>query len=577
MSGGSSDAPRKRSVSKKAASSSLKTAKTTPKKTATKRAVTKAAVKKVSNAKKRAITQKTNAAPISSVSATDGATSGVMRELAAELQPRSLAVLSPFRFPVDVHKVMTGTARYGGLAFVVIGALFTLLLFPSIWTTDSMQQAAGTPAQVIDATTETIESTTQVVSEPVANTISVGQLEPLRGVTELVVNTTNASRVELYLFTESWQNRQFLGLAEQVGPDVWRYNWNTTNVVSGLNYRVSAQIWQRSLHTSNPDVTIQTNYMLVDNAAVVEETVDTVVETVNRTPLAQLQVPTRVSGAAEVMVEVPEATSVSVVLDHMPSGSRNILYNATQVRSGVWRVLWPTTNFTNGEYRLSARVRNQYGTYVSGQGTTLVANTMLSNTVTDTVAVDTEVRDDTGEVIEPVVRAISPAEPVTLPTVTLRTLANTTLSGTQQLQARSSGGPVSAMYFYLRDQASLQARFIGVGTKQTETDWSINWYTSNTPNGTYDVFVRAQTPAGSVDSPAVRVSVQNQALLREPQIIIEQRESLITAVREVAEVAPLPMPVAETTIATDAANVTETTTRPDTQVPSRLAVLSSTN
>src|SRR5690606_1471324 len=58
----------------------------------------------------------------------------------------ALALLSPYRFPVDAEKIAVATARYGGLFFVVAGAVFTVL-FADLSLTTQAQQAALTTSQ----------------------------------------------------------------------------------------------------------------------------------------------------------------------------------------------------------------------------------------------------------------------------------------------------------------------------------------------------------------------------------------------------------------------------------------------
>ncbi len=452
-----------------------------------------------------------------------------------ELSP---AIQSPYRFPIDIDRVMSSVARVGGVAFVILGALFTLqyasllmgqggTFFAALQGTSNLSQLPQT--ETIQGTIEGTLSQVDSAANQLESFMTIDKQAPLKGLARVTVNTPEAHRVEIFMFTDSWQRKESLGFATQVADDRWTFNWDTTRVESGRNYRISAHVWDASAYETNgnPDFILQLEYMLVDNSVTEtappppEETI------VDQKPQVTLSAPATLTGASNITVSVAGATTVSLVVEHTDTGSRNYLYNATRISTNEWRVNWLTAGYRDGEYVVNARIQNQYGSYVDGEVTVVLDN------VPDTVDAANEVIN---EVTDDALTEAQPTVPLTLPTLKLRTSEGATVDGTERIEADISVDVASHVYFYLRDPLSAVPRFVGAGIKTTgSTRWYTNWYTNNTPNGTYKLFARAITPPGPIDSQLVTVTVANQVVSEETTVAVSETERITTATNSLAE------------------------------------------
>lgn len=456
----------------------------------------------------------------------EAAVRGSVNKTPKRLPPARPTLFSIPLLPLDTAKVMADVARVSGVTVAALGAALTLFV-ASQTMPGSVSELRGVQntAQLISETTTTQSMSTsdttagtvqftetvvqQVVEEPIINSVLNAQQSfmrlsmqpPLRGRVEVRVHTPQAHAVEIYLFTESWQNKQRLGNARQVETGVWVYSWDTTTVESGLNYRLSAGIWDASDVNLPENFTVQLNYMLVDNATAPQPTPVPTAETPTvREPAVEIRSAATLSGEAAVTVAVPGALGVVLQLEHVPSGSRNSLYTGVQVAPGEWRFRWPTLQYQNGEYRLRARVTNSFGSYTAGDRVVAVANTAAlapapvapNQTVTTTVTTT----------IAPVTQAI-------LPTIRIRLSDRAVLEGTERIEVDTTGSGIQSVFFYIRDAASTFPRYIGAAQQGSGTRWSMNWFTGNTPNGTYTLFALASTPVGQIESQRLTVNVAN--------------------------------------------------------------------
>ncbi len=418
-------------------------------------------------------------------------------------------VLGAYQFPVDSVKFMSQFARMSGVTIALIGAVATLWFSQYAWqygvvttVVDSQYQKA----ELLTATTDTVTSIINSATEPIVvsssqdqTNITINQDAPLQGTVLVKVSTPDAYKVEIFVFEESWQNKERLGEAKQVDDAHWEFPYDTTRLTDGKNYKFSAGIWEASQDSDVPDYTVQLDYMLVDNTPQQSEDSTTTIEnSVDETPVVEITSPgSVVSGLISLKVAVSGASKVALEVREKTSGSTNMLYNATMVDSAHWRVSWDTTRFNNGEYDIKARVTNQYGTYVDGTAIVEVKNTL-------TAGVDAVVAT-----VEDVVHEVIESTTTVLPTLALRVSSGAEFSGTQKIEAELKDGQATTVYFYIRDLLSATPRFIGAAVPTSGTRWYLNWYTSNTPNGTYKLFALSNTSVGIIRSDEVSIAIKN--------------------------------------------------------------------
>lgn len=468
----------------------------------------------------------------------------------------------PIRNAHDSTALMAQVARMSGVVVAICGAIGTLwfsqyVLSPSMQVAAiiSSSDATGGVATLDPSATTTDQNTTDTpaVSSADQSDITIDQAAPLRDVVQLTIATPNAYKVELYAFEESWQNKKDLGPAKSVDATHWKFSCDTNQLTSGKNYKFSAGVWEYSTDPDAPDFTVQLDYLLVDNT-IVEQTVTTEpVQTAvtNTTPAAVINVPATVQDTATVLVTVPDATDVRLQVTHTESGSVNQLFDVTQKDAQTWVVQWRTSMFVNGAYSVAALVRNQYGSYTSGSAKTVVDNTAaVIDTVKDTVT--DPATDAVDAITEPVTEKV-------LPTIAIATTAGKTLTGTQRIELSVTNGPVTAVSFFVRDLLTTTKRFIGAGTKASDGRWYLNWYTSNTPNGRYQLSALANSAVGVIQSEPVAVSILNET---EPTpAVTEEKQQIVEEVNEVKSLSDMLSPAgtgaaSETTTDAPVASVT---------------------
>ncbi len=451
-----------------------------------------------------------------------------VRAVAPKQAQLSLALLSPHRFPVSLEQLMVSTARIGGVAFVILGALGVLFYMAPLFTSSHISQSAQVVSGSLQGTSTASTQTSSGLTTTVQSSITVSQTPPLKGVVTVSVAAPRARKVDLYLFEQSWQNKSFLGSAKQTSIDTWEYQWDTQNIQSGLDYRITAYVHEQST-TSGPDYTLQLGYMRVDNGGLIATTTaHTAASTsIDQTPPVTLQSPAVLKGLSDVIVKVLDATSVSLSVEHVVSGSRNLLYNAKEVQPDTWLVSWPTASFSNGDYRVRARIRNQYGTYMDGTITVAVQNGAATAS-TATTSSST--------------MASAPTPPVALPIIRLKAGDGSVFSETEPVEIAVQNGPVSQVYLYVRDSVSTFPRFIGVATRRTEAEWYFNWFTGNTPNGRYLLFALAATPQGQVQSQLVSITVDNVVAMHTTPAQQHVSEDIVETSQAIVAEAALPLP-----------------------------------
>jgi hypothetical protein len=489
------------------------------------KSVTKAASPKPIPSVKKRHTKREPTAPLSpEVTPAAPATTSAVKETDLQLRPSKLPqLLSPYRFPMAIDRGMSRLARTSGVAFVVLGALFTLNNVSMLLGSDPVSSVVESPSQVATLITGTDGEEIDPTATQLRSTISIDAQTPLTGTVEVTITTPSANRIEIFMFTESWQTQESIGVATQVAPDRWVFSWDTTALVNNQDYRLSASVWNRTRYTigSDPDYKLQLDYLQVDNSSSASPTTPMTGtgSTVDETPAATLYAPATLTGASNVTVSVANATSLWLMVEHQETGSRNNLYNATRVAPTEWRVNWPTAGYQDGRYTVRARVQNSYGTYTDGELVVTLDN--FDENADDSEVHTADESTDSAEADAAPVTADKPgvASPTplpVLPTLTLSLDGGTSLTGTERLEAVMSSDVASHVYFYLREPLSTIPRFVGAGVKTPGSNrWYVNWYTPNTPNGTYTLFARAVTPPGPIDSQDIAVRVQNEVVLKE--------------------------------------------------------------
>lgn len=293
-------------------------------------------------------------------------------------QVAALALLSPYRFPVDTHKLAVATARYSGVFFVAVGAFFTVWLADislgsqalqaTVVTTDSSYSNTGNESGGSNSSTGSIDCTkadnyfntyceTVVDQKPPAD-ISVNNASELTGSVQIKINVPFADSVTLMAYDRTQTRTITLGNATKVSSDVWEMYWRTTDYDDG-DYKLKALIKNGyGTYESVDDV-----YTTVANAVLTESVSSTAGETAEATTTdaaygstedrsgetanTDTLVDARVSvtgslNLTEFKMEVEARTAEKVKIYAQKQGSTNksLLGYAYQENENLWKYRW---------------------------------------------------------------------------------------------------------------------------------------------------------------------------------------------------------------------------------------------
>ena len=236
----------KRVAAKHAAPSASKRTKTKRNSASKKTAVQSNAARKKPATKKPARRQATNKQAIHQASSNELVKADLPTRKATVSEQAQLAILSPYRYPIQLDAIAIQTARLSGALFVVLGAVFAFLHThyltaesPLATLSESVKQVAQVCETTIDG--ECIDETTSTTDTSPAATITVDSPEPLAGIVPIRVYVPDADAVAVSVVETVSRDEIQLGAARQVDVDVWEMPWDTTLMVTG-EYQVRANI-----------------------------------------------------------------------------------------------------------------------------------------------------------------------------------------------------------------------------------------------------------------------------------------------------------------------------------------------
>ena len=476
----------------------------------------------------------------------------VVPQLPATSLKRTLSLISLFRFPVDTPRLMSQTARFSGLVFVFLGAVLALASIQQLLhNVDAVFYASAPTVFQTASLTDTISTNTVTsVTEPLtpipSTSIRLSQQSPLHGLVMVEVITPNALAVEIYAYIN--HNDKNLGSAKQVANDKWVFEWDTTKYDNGPTYQIYARV--RYTTDAEPNKTsvlpgVQLKNDLSDSTIEVtadqNTNTDVTAETTNVTaalastsiltspPPVEFKIPTTPSGTVRIDVSVKEAKEVWLLIHEETTGAdKKITAKQNTTDLSKWLIVWDTTNFNDGAYSARVHVDYQDGRQFDSKSTAVMLTSETMNG--EPVAV---LPADTFNTTESDITAIEPK-------ITLKLHADETLSGTENIEAELVGLNAEAVTLYLKSSVSTEPKFVGNMMKVSNSRFAINWYTQNTVNGSYSLFVRAKTASPTpIESLPVLIKVSNQFSTEKLAAKIEKEEryedSVKTVTYEIAE------------------------------------------
>lgn len=503
-----------------------------------------------------------------------------------------LALLTPFRFPVDTDRLASQVARYTGVFFVIAGAILTLfnMQFVDGGTyahQSGINQSATTilpecdplstlyNADICMTSTSGSGGSTSVDTQPEPDIVIDGP-DPLMGTVTVNVYVVDATNVSLYAYYKDGSRTVSFGPAVAQSPGHWKYIWNTTAFDDG-EYRLKVSITNQ--HSNTAYQREDSSYVVVLNHPLTETTTSssgtsyststdgytnqgttasttatgsssgsssttTTTTTTTTTPDPVLNRVTLditedspLRGYATIEVGVSSATQVKLYA--LPSGVTTHIFlgYATYHGDDTWRYEWNTRTYPNGSYSLKAQAIFGIGSnYYSEPVSTAILNTTETATTTTTTS---SVSSTTSTV------SLEPTIGITIP-------RTNPLSGDVDVLLSVTGASFVELYAIRKN--TLTPIFLGLASKQNTTEWKYRWNTKLTPNAEYMVFAKVKHAYGISESRKLTVSVLNENTIvytPKEETVVEEMEDVATELLDTtkytAPVSTTPPPIATTT------------------------------
>ncbi len=436
----------------------------------------------------------------------------------------ALAIRSPFRFPINTDKLALQTARYGGVFFMAIGALFTLFFANGSFGSVGQQVASVKTTQINtvintnSTTTANCEDPLQYESSTCGSLINkkppisfevVGSPTALVGTVSVHATVAHAKHVTLVAYSKSLNKVIELGSMTNVSSNVWEYSWNTLTVNDG-SYRLKAYVQNFYGAYDTTDTTTIT----VDNVPLQTETpAPTVPSTVlnpstTDSSVASGTTTTTVSAQLATSIELLETQNVnqfrfkittpvstkSVKLYVRNGAVTSVLGYAYKASDTTWLYRWDTTAVAVGSYEVKA----------------VAIQADAVQLTTDFLSVNKTAVD--GVEVVPTVQASSTDEkPVLKPTVTFDIQSGQALNGIITLKLDVSNA--TQIELYAQSKSGLIKKFLGNAQSIDTNVWMYQVDTRKMPNGEYTLIASVKNQYGMYEAQSATVKVANEVVI----------------------------------------------------------------
>jgi len=464
----------------------------------------------------------------------------------------SLSVLNPFRLPISADQIAIATARFTGLAFVFIGALLTTYHLQALVQIDSahlLAQATQEECENYQGSVESLPagctSAGTVIETPefADGTISFGEDQPASGNVDVLITLPDVpSNAKVELWGVPYEDDVdfddadfFIGFAQYLHNETWKYTWDTMNIPNGYYYlgvraqytnsrtfaKVSAFIgypvsglFKIGNTNTGSDVLIPTDTSKKqDEDTTIESEADTPPNTINESatdtgtsadivddvvaaadiPITiDLQSQQPVSGVVTAYIHASATEAIEVELLDRSTGHVTQLRNVTMMSEEKWKVRFDSTKHQNGLHRLRVNVTTA--------DTSALSSTFQEITIKNDVLVAGSEAEDSTEQPEYVTESITP-------TITIRTVAEQPLSGLADIIINVKN--VAFVELYATPRYSSVKYIIGLATEIDTGVWRYRWDTENTPNGQFTLTASVKNDYGMHDGGNEIVEIYN--------------------------------------------------------------------
>ncbi len=476
-----------------------------------------------------------------------------------------LALLSPFRFPLDSAKMASQMARVSGVFFVLIGAVCALLnMNMVIGGEGNTAQVGSTQYNCTDpgspnynqtyCTLGTIEATATINQTPAIDVV-IDTNSPMSGIVPVNVYVERATAVTLHAYYKNGATSMTLGTAVKVNETMWRFYWDTKRVNDG-EYKLKVLVtnsFGSYDHIESSYVTVEnypvettTNSQTDGVASTQNETTTlvnsgtatgtvTIISTTPTTTSTESLVTLQGGGGSALTGVVPftikgaGGTQAKLLMRKEGDSSFSLLGYAPLVSAGTWRFLLDTTKYANGEYVLKAQVVFPLTSKTSNVLPILIQH---GGTQSKTTAETTEEGDTANELLEPTILTDSITEELE-PDIIVIIAEPDPLKGDVDVSVDVPGA--AFVEVYALPENALTPIFLGLAQKQSEVRWRFMWRTTQSPNNVYIVFARAKHKYGISESSRIKAVVQNEIVTKVTPEEIKQIETYRVVNTEVTD------------------------------------------
>jgi hypothetical protein len=452
----------------------------------------------------------------------------------------ALAVLSPYRFPMDIDKIAVNTARFGGVFFVLLGAVFTLLLANTGLLSEA--QVANTlfsGTNTLNTTITTVSNTATTALEPKPKVeFLVNNPDEVHGTAQIKIKVPYAASVTLMAYYKTRGENITLGRPQKVSDDTWEMNVDTLRYEDG-EYRLSAVVSNAyGSYEQNDD-----KYLIIANTAsrsgensgssqtqqdstgtTISDPLQSTTETIDHdSDTAGVELTSdKIESATEFRFIIKATNADKVLLYHKyADSSRKPLGYAYKADSDTWKYRWQVDRLQQGKYEVTAEAI--YGSSVKASSPVLLKVGATTMNTLSTALGSAEASTSATTVDDSVLKTVAPEIKVSVE-------GKTPLFGVVPLKIEVKDA-LSAEVFTLPKNALVQ-RYLGSARKVDDSVWTYRWDTTATPNGEYKLVVYVRNSYGNYTRETSSYSVFNPVTAPRTEEQQQTIEKLTAVVKE---------------------------------------------
>jgi hypothetical protein len=428
----------------------------------------------------------------------------------------NLLRLSSQRFPVDIEIQAIKTARYGGMFFVVIGAIFTLFFANGAFSTDTqLASVSGGIAEIATSSSaedsaviqvncqdpllfQSLACRDRVDTSPEVQFEIIDRTKDQKGTVKVTVHVPYAQRVKLFALHKNDGASFTLGLMNSVAADSWEFYWNTTTVDDGIfRLRVlvqnahgsyekidSSNVTIENIPFENPNTFISPNDSMGSTTTQILATDEAVVHSTLVANVLESQNEFRFE------IKDTNADSVKLYAFHTQTAKKIFLGTMYASLNDTWKYRWLSVSMQDGEYKIIAQiVTDGVPTYSSE----LIVKKLVS--------ADTQ---ETAVTTQPSLSS----ETTLNPEISIRLPLKSPLSGFTPLQIDVENAAL--VEFYAQGQKSLVRKYLGIATMLDVNTWTYRFDTNLLPDGEYSLIAVVKNMYGAYEQKISSVLISNK-------------------------------------------------------------------